>query len=190
LRGEFPDRAGDRRCPGIPGNAWAGLGAGGRRAAVHSEAASGGGQAGEKGVKMIIGRYIYLPMDTPASLFFMKSQKMSSPLSRQQEYARSKRNSPRSGGSAKAMSRIVDRKRVGPVIRGHAKSKVRPFMWRCPRSSMTGSSKRLLTGGPCRRLSARCNDSAVRSCLNPCLIQNAANDSAREFWGSFRYQSP
>ena len=39
---------------------------------------------------MIIGRYINLPIDTPATLFFMKSQKMSSPLSRQQEYARLK----------------------------------------------------------------------------------------------------
>ena len=37
-----------------------------------------------------MGRYVYRPIDTDASLFLMKAQKMSSSLSRQQEYAQLK----------------------------------------------------------------------------------------------------
>ena len=39
---------------------------------------------------MVTGRYVYLPLDTYASLFLMKAEKMSSSPSRQQEYAQLK----------------------------------------------------------------------------------------------------
>jgi hypothetical protein len=75
---------------GIHGIALARLGESGRRAAIVAVAAKGGGAAGKRRVGWIIGRYIYLPIDNQASLFFMNPEKMSLQASRQKEYARLK----------------------------------------------------------------------------------------------------
>jgi hypothetical protein len=96
----------------------------------------------------------------------------------------SKLNWPKPGGSAKAMFRIEDQEPGVPVIRGHAKSKERPFASLCPRSNMSGLSKRLQIGARFRKPSARCNASAVRSSSKLCPIQDAASDSGKKFWVS------
>ena len=83
------------------------------------------------------------------------------------------------------MFRIGDLEPEALVIRGHAKSKERPFASHCPRSSTSGLSKRLPIGALSRKLSARCNVSAVRSSSRRCPIQNAASDSAKKSWDSF-----
>ena len=92
-------------------------------------------------------------------------------------------------GLAKAMSRTGEPAGAVLVIRGPVRSKAKPFVSPCLRSSMSGLSRRLLIGARSSELSVRCNASAGRNSSNPYPIPVAESDWVKKCWGSSKGHS-
>src|SRR5437773_9055789 len=88
------------------------------------------------------------------------------------------------------MCRIAVQAPVVPATSGPARSKEKRSAWLCPRNSMNGCGRLLLSGANSRPRSRKCNVSAAKFCLKPCPTLHAVNDWARKFLVLCKRHSP